>query len=287
MAPKHTLRVTQGLTETTMPNPHPNPHLPAEMLDHIADHLHDAKDTLRNCGIVSKSWVPRTRNHLFADVDFRTVEVLESWKKAFPDPSTSPARYTRTLSVGCPDAITAADAEAGGWITGFSSVVHLEVDDHKNFFDESEVSLIPLHGLSPIVKSLRIFTPSLRFSHVFNLVLSFPLLEDLDVTIGMPENEDGAGSEEVEMPTAAQLSSPPRFTGTLELCLGGKIGPVARRLLSLPSGIHFRKIALVWLHEDDLSTITAFVEKCSHTLESLDVGWNIACKPILRLCPHR
>jgi hypothetical protein len=149
------------------------------------------------------------------------------------------------------------------------------------------VSLVPLHGLSPIVKSLRIFTPSLRFSHVFNLVLSFPLLEDLDVTIGMPENEDGAGSEEVEMPTAAQLSSPPRFTGTLELCLGGKIGPVARRLLSLPSGIHFRKIALVWLHEDDLSTITAFVEKCSHTLESLDVGWNIACKPILRLCPHR
>jgi hypothetical protein len=257
------------------------------MLDRIVDHLHDAKDTLRNCGIVSKSWVPRTRNHLFADIDFRTVEVLESWKNAFPDPSASPARYTRTLSVGCPDAITAADAETGGWITGFSRLVHLEVDDHMSFFDESEVSLIPLHGLSPIVKSLRTFTPSLRFCHVFNLALSFPLLEDLDVTIGMPENENGGGPEEVKMPTAAELSSPPRFTGTLELCLGGTIGPVSRRLLSLPSGIHFRKITLVWLHEGDLSTITALVEKCSHSLESLDVDWNIVCKPVLHLCPHR
>ena len=216
-ASKQTPRVTQRLAETTMSDPH----LPAEMLDHIVDHLHDAKDTLNNCGIVSKSWVPRTRNHLFADIDFRTEEVLESWKEMFPDPSTSPARYTRTLSVGRPDVITAADAEAGGWITGFSRVVHLEVDDHKNFFDESEVSLVPLHGLSPIVKSLRIFTPSLRFSHVFNLVLSFPLLEDLDVTVGMPENEDGGGPEEVERLTAAQLSCPPRFTGTLKLCLGG------------------------------------------------------------------
>ena len=282
-ASKKTPRVTQRLTETTMSDPH----LPAEILDYIVDHLHDAKDTLRNCGIVSKSWVPRTRNHLFADIDFRTVEVLESWKKSFPDPSTSPARYTRTLSVGRPDVITAADAEAGGWITGFSRVVHLEVDDHKHFFSESEVSLVPLHGLSPIVKSLRIFTPSLRFLYVFNLILSFPLLEDLDVTVGMPEKEDSDGTEEVQRPTAVQLSSPPRFTGTLELCLGGKIGPVARRLLSLPSGIHFRKITLVWLHKDDLPTITAFVEKCSHSLESLDIAWNVVCKPILHLCPHR
>ena len=107
------------------------------------------------------------------------------------------------------------------------------------------------------------------------------------MTLCMPKNEDGDGPEEVEIPTAARPSSPHRFTGTLELCLGGTIGPVARRLLSLPSGIHFRKIILVWLHQDDFSMITALVEKCSDLLESLDITENITGKLILHLCLHR
>ena len=40
------------------------------------------------------------------------------------------------------------------------------------------------------------------------------------------------------------------------------------RLLSLP--IHFRKLALTWSCKEAFSLTMAFVEKCSHTLESLD-----------------
>jgi len=103
-------------------------HLPPELLDHIVDLLHDSKTTLRNCCLVSKQWIPRTRKHLFADIRFDTEKKLERWKEMFPDPSTSPGHYTVTLLVDYLRVTAAdADAESGGWIRGFSRVVYLKV----------------------------------------------------------------------------------------------------------------------------------------------------------------
>src|ERR1700753_246461 len=48
------------------------PRLPAELLDHIADLLRD-RETLESCCLVSKSWIPRARKHLFACVAFHTA----------------------------------------------------------------------------------------------------------------------------------------------------------------------------------------------------------------------
>jgi hypothetical protein len=138
----------QRLTETTMSNLR----LPAEILDHIVDNLHDTEDALRNCSLVSKSWIPRIRKHLFANVEFPTPESLESWKAAFPDPLTSPARHAETLLIECPQVVTVADAEAGGWITGFSRVARLEVGARGPFV--VPVSFVPFHGFSPLIKSL-------------------------------------------------------------------------------------------------------------------------------------
>jgi len=109
-------------TRTTMSTAH----LPPELLDHIIDLLHDSRAALRNCCLVSKSWIPRTRSHLFADIKFNTEGKLESWEEIFPDPSTSPARYAKTLTIGCFQVFTAADAETGGWISSFSYVERLE-----------------------------------------------------------------------------------------------------------------------------------------------------------------
>ena len=67
-------QVSQRPAGTTMSNSH----LPAEMLDHVVDHLHDARDALRNCCLVSKSWVPRARKHLFADIWFPTATRIQS-----------------------------------------------------------------------------------------------------------------------------------------------------------------------------------------------------------------
>jgi len=267
--------------ETTMSNPH----LPTELLDHVVDHLHDTEDALRNCCLVSKSWIPRARRHLFADVRFKTEEDLELWKEVFPDPSTSPGRHTKALTIDRPHVVTAADAEAGGWIGGFSHVVQLKLDGPRGRHDgyESEIFLVPLQGLSPFVKSLKIYYSVLPSTRIFDLIFSFPLLEDLAVTkygyVGLNEDDGSNGLQ-----TLVQRSNPPALTGSLEL-LG--VGLLARQLLSVPGGIHFRKFTLEWEHGEDISLITALVEKCAHTLESLDVTCGPSGMYILYRRPYR
>ena len=78
------------------PLPMSTPCLLEELLDYVVDFLHNAPRALENCCLVSKSWIPRARMHLFAHVAF-SARGLQSWKKLFPDPSTSPACYTKTL----------------------------------------------------------------------------------------------------------------------------------------------------------------------------------------------
>ena len=261
-----------------------NPRLPGELLDHIVDHLRDTNPALMNCCLVSKSWIPRTRKHLFADIRFDTEEHLRSWKKTFSDPSTSPARYAEALFVRCPHVVTAADGEPGGWITGFSRVVQLEVSSRGALAVavKPTASLVPFHGFSPTVKSLLVSFFQLSSSQILNFALSFPLLEDL--TVGVVHrvsagNDDGSDG----VPVVVKPSNLPTFNGSLGLFLNGGMGPITRRLLSLPGGIHFRKLTLKWFHEEDVLLTTALVEKCSHTLEYLNIARHLCCTSV-RAC---
>ena len=126
-----------------------------EIFDCIVDILHDKPETLKECCLVSKSWVPRTRKHLFADIKIRIIDDLKSWNETFPDPSTSPARHAKTLFVGCPHVVVAACMDPGSWTAGFSSVVHLEVTCSKglSFADATVSHPIPrvftCHQISP------------------------------------------------------------------------------------------------------------------------------------------
>jgi hypothetical protein len=247
-----------------------DPPLPADVLDHVTDHLHDKPETLKQCCLVSKSWIPRTRKHLFADIEFYTTEDLQSWKETFPDPSTSPARYAKNLSVGCPEVVTTADAEVGGWITGFSRVVSLEVGIPR-LDSRLPSSLVPFYGFSPALKSLNVGFTAVPLPQIFDLILSFPLLEDLTVmTSHNTSTADGSGSD--WLPTTIQTSTPPMLTGSLMLYMLGGIELAVRRLLSLPGGIHFWKLGLPWVYDEDPLSITGLVEGCAHTLESLQVG---------------
>jgi len=234
--------------------------LPCEILDHIVDLLHDHKITLKRCCPVSKSWVPRTRRYLFAEVEFRVAKNLETWKRMFPDPSTSPAHYTKALFIGGPKVITAVDVEADSWVRGFSRV---SGRGWEAAFDQ-------VGGFLPSVKSLLVKSVTFSPSRLSNLILSFPLLEDLSVT-----NCHGTSSYDASyldgLATAIQSAGLPVFTGSLKLSIMGGIGHIVHGWVSHPGGIHFRKLALEWNCEEDISLTIALVEKCSHTLESLDI----------------
>ena len=248
------------------------PSLPLEILDHIADLLHDEPETLEACCLVSTSWIPRTRKHLFARVEFHSVDAIESWKKTFPDPSNSPAHHTRTLLVGRPEVITVADAEEGGWIRTFSRVAKLVVRGSPAKPNCPEATLIPFHGFSPVLESLHVFFSALPNSRIFDLICSLPLLKNLALVTNGIDTDDAPRVGPGAPLSTLQPSTSPAFTGTLDLILFKGMGPVARRLMALPNGLHFRKLALSWIHEGDDRWITALVVGCSDTLECLAVA---------------
>ena len=246
------------------------PYLPPEILDYILETLHDDHKTLRNCCVAAKSWISRTRKHLFADIKFSSSEDLELWKKTFPDPSNSPACHTHTLSVKFPQVIAGEDADDGSWIRTFSCVVRFDVDTRIPYLNDSKVSLSPFHGLSPVLKSLRVTSTKLPYSQIIRLIYSLPLLEDLALVIFGPINDDDLHVDGT--PAAIQPPSSPSFTGTLRLVLFQGMGPAVRRLLDLPNGLHFRKLTISLSKGDDVQWITALVVECLDTLESLSVS---------------
>jgi len=79
------------------------------------------------------------------------------------------------------------------------------------------VSLLPFHGLSPVIKTLRIDFTLLSSPEVFDLIFSFPLLEDLTTVSydeGLAENSNG-------LSIIAQPSTSPTLSGSLTLLRGG------------------------------------------------------------------
>lgn len=193
------------------------PHLPPELLDRVIDFLCDSSDALISCCLVSKSLIPRTRKHLFAEVEFQTTYDLESWKAMFSDPTTSPASYAKTLVIRCPGVIAAAGISREGdcWVSAFSHVTHLTIHTLKTGSGQIPTSLIPFRGFSPALRSLRVTSSAFAPSQIFNLICSFPLLEDLSVnTPYYGPIEDGDYLFEWQS-TIIQLSSSP--AGSMEL----------------------------------------------------------------------
>ena len=234
--------------------------LPPEILDIVTDHLHDQPTALRACCLVSKSWVPRSRIHLFARVESNASgPSLKLWMAAFPDPLNSPAHYTRTLTVIGLRFVAGTGNDVTPWIRSFHNVVHLDVETRgRTSFERASLSLFP--GLSPAIKSLRLKSLHTPPCTLFDLIYSFSLLEDLTLLAlaSVPEPDHWTTP-----------STFPRFTGSL--LLSGGIGPITRRLLDLPNGLHFTKIALTFDYEADFKLATDLVSRCSHILESLNV----------------
>ena len=225
--------------------------LPPEIVDLIIDHLHDEPTILKTCSVVSKSWVPRTRKYLFASVEFNaSVSLIKLWKKTFPDPSTSPAHHTRTLSIwGLRDVV--AEAGTDGWIRTFHNVTHLDLS-----LLPDQVSTAPFYGLAPALKSL---TLTQSPSEVLDIVGSFPVLEDLALVALYTQSNAGGRNK--------PLTSP-KLTGTLDLKTSTNTRSVVRRLLDFPGSLHFSKINTL-ASDEDAKSVTDVLSSCSDTLESL------------------
>ena len=185
------------------------PRLPPETLDHTVGFLRNHPHTLKQCCLVSKSWVPRTRKHLFAEVRFSSGDRLKSWKSAFTDPASPPGYHTHTLSV----CRTLEDAGDSSWLAGFPHVERLEFAFSVR--SPIDIPFAAFHQFSSSVKSLTV-TPFVWYSHphFFNLIYSLPFLEDLEFRgWDTPATQDELGGPQ----TAVSSLTSPALTGTLSL----------------------------------------------------------------------
>jgi len=248
--------------------------LPPELLDLVVDHLHNKPATLKACSLVSQSWVPRARRHIFAHVEFDGLQfTVQRWTEVFPDPSSSPAHYTRFLMIFGVQSVTAAGTDAGRWIRAFHSVVRLRMDsiDRAESWGGDPVSLLPFHGLSPAIRSLHLYFTSIPHSEVLGLMCSFPLLKDF---IFVPS---GFGSDADKW--IVPLTSP-RHTGFLKL--GGTVGvirSIARRMFDLPNGLRFTKIVLAGFSNMDFGFMTDLVSGAHSQMYNGSPGRSRASSP--------
>ena len=232
---------------------------PPEILDAVIDQLHDEPTTLRACCLVSKSWIPRTRKHLFVHIEFDALEhPFESWMKMFPDRSNTPAHHARSLSIRHLPAFISMGTDVDGWIRTFQNVTHLHFE--RCTWENHPTALAPFFGFSPAIRSLRMAYTSFE---VFNLACSFPLLEDLALVDLCPEGRTVGWN-------APSIS--PKLTGSLELSAIGGFHSATRRLLDFPNGLHFAKITVACADQDFRPT-TDLVSRCSGTLESLNIRY--------------
>jgi len=111
-------------------------------------------------------------------------------------------------------------------------------------------------------------TPS---SSVFDLVCSFPLLEDLGLVFFL-----GSQADTVQW---IAPSTSPKLTGCLELSTRGGIHSAVRRLLNFPGGVRFAKITVSCLGSD-FEPATDLVSGCSGTLESLQAIYSSITGPL-------
>ncbi|KAF9786139.1 hypothetical protein BJ322DRAFT_1210669 [Thelephora terrestris] len=216
-----------------------DPRLPPEILDYIVDFLHNKTWWLKRSCLVAKSWVPRTRKHLFNEIVIVSLNSLEAWWKVFPEPNSSPGHHTRSLFFLSVYFIFPEAAGGSILVRPFPNVVRLVISSTWEL-------------------------PALTISRFCELICSLPLLEDVEL------EADGIEKDGDDGPVFQPRASPP-LTGTLLLNVSGGMEHVARGLLALSNGIHFRKFFCTWHLEEDHQWVAALVERCSHTLEYFEI----------------
>jgi hypothetical protein len=131
----------------------------------------------------------------------------------------------------------------------------------------------PFHTFSPVLAlAYAVLSPL----HVFNLICSLPLLEDLAIR-GFAIGGDDDRDQHLQLPQ----TSPP-LTGTLAMYEFQGMENAIRRLLELPNGVRFRGFECEWNLNEDLRWMSTLVGACSDTLEYVEIEHNSTSLLLLR-----
>jgi len=237
------------------------PRIPQEIIDEILDHLatDSAVASLRSCSLVSKSWVPPCRRHLFHAVTFSSRNMFR-WLNAFPAPEESPSHHVRDLCarIGGRNRVPECFFEVIPWFTNVEKVSLLG-------FGGLSVQSPSLWGLPPSVTSLTIKTDMFTLVEIRDLLAWLPNLNDLSLSGYFPVGR---------VPLGIGPILRGRFGGGLRLLRGPANEHTANMLLEIPTGLHFTEVEIRCKHKL-LPSTARLVDACSKTLVKLLYGITI------------
>ena len=262
--------------------------IPPEITDEILDHLvadsgfgdYDSslvQRSLRSCSLVSKSFVPSCRRHLFHTITF-TMPDLFKWIKTFPVPEESPAYYVKDLrfSLGAHFGGPKEFVEHTPWFTNAEKLT-VTVDTAFRPIDIPFFARLPQ---SPTSLTMEALSCQNEFVHMLDVMAQLPNLENVTVS----------GNFVVRVGKPRPATAPRgRFGGELRIRNGQTEKSFVNLLLEVPTGLHFTKIHV---HPDCacLLQTVRLVEACCETLVELTYMGSILGKssPALSdlLAPH-
>ena len=245
------------------------PRVPQEIVDEILDHLATDSDigSLRACALVSTSWTPSSRRHLFHTVTFAPGDTSR-WLKTFPVPEESPAHHVKDLifsSWGYND-VPQKFLECLPW---FTNVEKTTLQGHCKVV-RSLLQTRLFWGLVQSITSLTIDTDAVNLLQVRDIILQLPNLDDLSLS-GTPAKVAGMTFQGV----GAALRG--RFGGKLRLLEGCAREDVMNMLLEVPTGVRFTEVDIRGWSVCLLSAVR-LVEACGEALVKLSYMVSDHCK---------
>ena len=220
------------------------------------DHLVDDSASLRRCFMAARAFVPSCRRHLFSRIVFRSHN-LPTWKITFPDPSTSPALYTREMRIHL---ATDASTQLAEYMPYFSNLHDLTLIGGKC---ENREWITNIGKLPTSIRSLTMKFVSVTNVQVLEVMGQLPNLDDFSLC-----TFKGGGS-----PAGAGEILRGRYSGKLELRLMEDFhASIVRSLLEIPEGLGFRSVKAFCNTGDDFLVYADLAAARRDTLADLDIS---------------
>ena len=234
------------------------PTIPQEIIDEILDNLSADSDlrSLQSCALVSKSWVPSCRRHLFHTILFTSTDMAK-WLETFLVPEESPAHQVRDLrfSIGKYDSPREKFFEYAPWFTNVERITLLGYGCLQPLWMSS------FRWLSQSVNSLTIGADMIAIVQIQDIMARLPNLDNLSLSGSLV-----AVDMNPLIGTCPVLKG--RFGGKLRLLRGHASAGIVDTLLEIPTGLHFTEVEIRSAHECLLSTVR-LVEAYTKTLVKL------------------
>ena len=251
-------------TETVIPR------IPQEIIDEILDHLAADLTSLRSCALVSKSWLPSCRRHLFHTTFFNSETA--KWFETLQEPEDSPARHVRDLRFSI-RGYYGAPEKFFEYIPWFTNVEKVTLSGHGRY----QPLRVPwLWKLPQSVTSLTINTGVVTVAQIRDIIVQLPNLDDLSLSGSIV-----AADKRTLVGIGAALRG--RFCGQLRLLKGHTNEDIVDMLLEVPTGLHFTDVQICGTYEC-LFSIVRLAEACCETIVKLSYAVSAYCEsqPFLR-----